>query len=648
MNRPQTAPYGAWTSPISADLIVAETIGLGDIVLSGDDTYWVESRPTEAGRAVIVKHSANGDIVNVTPAPFSARSAVHEYGGGAFTVQGDTVYFVNFKDQGIYKQTSGEQPEALIVVDGLRFADLVVDQTRQRLLCICEDHRNHAQNHEPVNCLAAIDLAGCKEPTILASGADFYASPALSPDGKQLAWLCWHHPNMPWDGTELYLAEFDDQGELSNPHPIAGSDSESVFQPQWSPDGVLHFVSDRSGWWNLYCWQNQTAQALKPMAAEFGLPQWVFCMSTYGFAADGQLLCSYGQEGIWQLAQLNSDEGTFTPIELPYSNISGIRATGQRLVFHGGSASHHDAIVELDLTAQQGKELRRASELDLAEDYLSQPEAISFPTSQGRTAHAFYYPPCNTDYQASSTNKPPLLVKGHGGPTSATSTSLNLSIQYWTSRGFAVVDVNYGGSTGYGREYRRQLDGQWGVVDVDDCIAAAQYLIDSGRVDGGRCAIRGNSAGGYTTLAALAFHSLFNAGASYYGISDLEILATDTHKFESRYLDRLIGSYPEEKQRYQQRSPINAIDQLSAPVIFFQGLEDKVVPPNQAELMVNALRDKGIPVAYVTFADERHGFRQAENIKRTLEAELYFYSHIFGFPLAEAIEPVTIENLEAI
>lgn len=643
MQEKQITPYGSWQSPISSDLIVADVVALGDIVLDGEKTYWLESRPSDAGRSVVV---AGEDI---TPQGYSVLSRVHEYGGGAYTVHAGVVYFVNLADQGVYRQTTGAEPAPLCVRDGLRFADLCVDARAGRLIAVCEDYNTEG---EPVNSLVAIGLTDGRLST-LAKGADFYSSPALNDDASRLAWLSWNHPNMPWDGTELWLAELAADGGIdlspSRSRCVAGGAEESLFQPQWGPDGALYFASDRSDWWNLYRCRaggdDTLIEALYPLPAEFALPQWVFAMSTYGFDDAGNIICAYRRDGNWTLARLDPDSKGFTAFQLPFTDIGGIRCQGRRAVFHAASATDAAAVVQLDLDSTEIKTLRRSSALAIDGEDISVAEPISFATTGGRTAHAFYYPPKNAKYRAASDELPPLLVKSHGGPTASTSSAFNPGIQYWTSRGFAVVDVNYGGSTGYGRDYRRQLDGQWGVVDVDDCAAAARFLIDTARADAARCAIRGNSAGGYTTLAALTFRELFRAGASYYGISDLQVLAQDTHKFESRYLDRLIGPYPQAKALYEQRSPLMHCDGLSAPVIFFQGLEDKVVPPNQAEVMVDALRRKGVAVAYVPFAGERHGFRQAANIKRALEAELYFYSRIFGFALADSIEPVPIDNL---
>ncbi len=634
--------YGSWPSPVTADAIVQGSVGLGDIVLDGADTYWTEARPSDAGRVVIVRHVANGEREECTPLEHSVGSRVHEYGGGAYTVAEGMIYYVNLHDQQIYRQRFAGPAVALTAQPNARFADLCWDGQRRRLLAVCEIH---ADQGEPENVLVAVSgKADGSEPVVLASGADFYSSPTLSPDGQHLAWLSWNHPNRPWDGTELWRAELDVAGWPQKAQAVAGGPQESIFQPQWGPDQRLYCVSDRNGWWNLYECQGQHLEPLWPMAAEFGLPQWVFAMSTYAINDDGVVYCAYCQEGRWSLGQLRPGQ-PLEPLATPYTQIDGLRSYGDRLVFRAGAPDQMSAIVERNPLDEVLQTLRHAGESPLAVEAISRPVPMRFPTSQGAQAHAFFYPPTHPEYQGLPGELPPLMVISHGGPTAATRTSLNLQVQFWTSRGFAVVDVNYRGSTGYGRAYQQALTGAWGEVDVADCVAAAEYLIAQGRVDPERCAIRGRSAGGYSTLAALTFHRLFRAGASYYGISDLETLARDTHKFEARYLDQLVGPYPAARDLYRQRSPIHHIDRLDTPIIFFQGLEDKVVPPNQAETMVAALRAKGLPVAYVTFAEERHGFKQAANIKRALEAELYFYARVFNFSLAEAIEPVPIDNL---
>ena len=510
-----------------------------------------------------------------------------------------------------------------------------------RLICVCEDHSGTG---EATNAIVAVDLDTGDE-TLLVGGEDFYAAPRLSPDGTTLAWLAWNHPNMPWDGCTLSIAPLGGDGLPGAAHRVAGGPAEAVFQPQWSPAGQLHFVSDRTGWWNLYRWHDGKAEALAPMEAEFGAPQWVFGLSTYGFASEGRIICTYNRRGTWQLAAIDTASGTLSPIDTPFTSISGLRVTPARVVFTAGSPSRGSAIVSLDLASGAIDTLRRASDLEIDPGYVSAPETIEFSTDSGLTAFGFFYPPVNDDFAAPAGELPPLLVMSHGGPTSATSATLSPRVQYWTSRGIAVLDVNYGGSTGYGRPYRERLNGAWGIVDAADCANGARHLVDAGRVDGSRLCITGGSAGGYTTLCALAFGDTFKAGASHYGVGDLEALARDTHKFESRYLDGLIGPYPERRDLYVERSPIHHLDGFDCPVVFFQGLEDEVVPPNQAEAMVAALRAKGVPVAYVTFAGEQHGFRQAENIKRALDGELTFYSRIFGFDLADPTEPLAIDNL---
>jgi dipeptidyl aminopeptidase/acylaminoacyl peptidase len=635
------APYGSWKSPITSDLIVAATIGFSQIVLDGDDIYWIEARPTEGGRNVIVRWTPDGRTTDLLPAPFNARTRAHEYGGGSFTTSQGVAYFSHFPDQRLYRQPLDGEPQPLTPMGALRYADAVVDHRRNRLTCVCEDHTS--PDKEPSNSLVSVDLATGTRQTLVA-GNDFYSSPRLSPDGARLAWLAWNHPNMPWDSTELWVGEFTSDGTVARKQHVTDGPAESIFQPQWSPDGVLYFVSDRSGWWNLYRWWNGQVEALCPMAAEFGRPQWVFGMSTYAFVSPRLLICAYSSQGTWRLAQLDTDSKKFTAIETPYTEIWDVHATPTHLVFGGGSSTDPASIVRLDLTTQQSTVLRRATTLTLDAGYLSAPQAIEFPTENGLTAHALFYAPRNKDYTAPTGEQPPLLVKSHGGPTAAAQTTLNLAIQYWTSRGIAVLDVNYGGSSGYGRAYRNRLKGQWGIVDVDDCVNGARFLVEKGLVDGNRLAITGGSAGGYTTLCALTFRNFFKAGASHYGISDLEALAHDTHKFESRYEESLVGPYPARQDLYRERSPIHFTDRLSCPLIIFQGMEDKVVPPNQAEKMVATLRAKGLPVAYVPFEGEQHGFRKAENIKRALDAELYFYSRVFGFSLADPVDPVKIEN----
>jgi len=639
------ASYGSWHSPISSDLIVAGTVRLGQVDLDGEDIYWIEGRPAEKGRNVIVKLCADGKTEDLIPMPFNARTRVHEYGGGSLVVSNGEVYFSNFADQRLYR--IGEDGEMIAITPEaeLRYADGVVDRLHNRMICVREDHLDAGR--EAVNTIVSVALDGGGEQVVLVSGNDFYSSPRLSPDGKRLAWLAWNHPNMPWDGTELWIADVQADGSLTNKTLVAGGVEESIFQPEWSPtdesyESVLYFVSDRSGWWNLYRWRNGEVEALCERDAEFGLPQWVFGMSTYAFLTSKQIICTYTELGVSRLAFLDVETQNLENIDTPYTQIEDLRSAAGKVLFVAGSPTEYASIASFDPATGRFETLRRSSDLKIDPGYISVSQAVEFPTENNLTAYGFFYPPQNKDYSAQVNELPPLLVMIHGGPTSSTSATLRLGIQYWTSRGIAVLDVNYGGSTGYGRAYRERLKGNWGVVDVDDCVNGARYLAKQGLVDGNRLAITGGSAGGYTVLCALAFRDLFKAGASHYGVSDLIALDEDTHKFESRYTFGLVGT---SRELYIARSPIHHIERLNAPVIFFQGLEDKVVPPNQSEMMVNALRAKGVPVAYVTFEGEQHGFRQAENIKRALDGELYFYSRIFGFDLSDPIEPVPIENL---
>lgn len=656
MHEPRVAPYGSWKSPITSDLIVRGSIGVSQPLIDGPNIYWVELRPTEGGRNVVVKHDASGVVTDETPPPFNARTRVHEYGGGDCAVADGAVCFSNFADQRLYCRKGEAAPVAITPAGEFRYADAIIDKTRGRLICVREDHTEAGR--EAVNTLVSIKLGGDKTSRetsgetagdVLVSGNDFYSSPRLSPDGSRLAWLTWNHPNMPWDGCELWVGQLGADGLLTTSERVAGGLEESIFQPEWSPDGKLCFVSDRTGWWNLYqldvAEPGATAEALAEMEAEFGLPQWVFGLSTYAFESAERIVCAYIESGISRLALIDIRTKKFEPIDCPYTDVRYVRASAGFAVMRAGSATEAASIVRLDLATRSFEVLRQSNSVEIDDAYLSTALAVEFPTEGGLTAHGFFYPPRNGDFTGPAGDHPPLLVLSHGGPTSAAATSLSLSIQYWTSRGIAVLDVNYSGSTGYGRAYRERLKDKWGIADVDDCANGARDLVGKGEVDGDRLMITGGSAGGYTTLCALTFRDAFNAGASHYGVSDAEALAKETHKFESRYLDGLMGPYPARRDIYFARSPINFTERLSCPTIFFQGLEDKVVPPNQAETMVEALRAKGIPVAYLPFAGEQHGFRQAKNIKRALDGELYFYSRVFGFELAEPVEPIEIDNL---
>ncbi len=621
---------------------------MGSVDVVGGGVYWLEGKPLEAGRIVLVRRASDTTRQELTPKPLSVRTRVHEYGGGAYVVDRSSVFFSNFADQRLYRQDVGADPKPITpeptIPAGLRYADAQLTPDGRLLVCVREVHESDGST--ATNELVVLAADGSTQARVIAAGHDFYSSPRISPDGTRIAWMVWDHPRMPWDGSEVCVGDLADDGSVSNSRVVAGGVAESIFQPEWSPSGELHFVSDRTGWWNLYRLRGERIEPLAPMQAEFGSPQWVFGMSTYAFLADGRIACIISQDGMDHLALLQ-DGQPIQNVDLPYTAFARrLRASGNTLVFIAASPTESSAVVRLDLAAGKREILGRSLEHEPEAKYVSRPRSIAFPTQDGNaTAYAIYYPPTNPDFVGPSGERPPLIVESHGGPTSMTQAQLALGTQFWTSRGFGVVDVNYGGSSGFGRAYRQRLNGQWGIVDTQDCISAARYLAGQGEVDASRLAIRGGSAGGYTTLCALVFHDDFAAGASYFGVADCEALAIDTHKFESRYLDGLIGPYPAARDVYYARSPIHFADQLSCPVILFQGLEDRVVPPAQAERMVEALRANELPFAYLAFEGEQHGFRKAETIQRTLEAELYFYSRVFNFPLAEPIEPVEIENL---
>ena len=669
------AAYGSWSTPITSELVVRSAAGLGGVSVDGDTVTWAEARPEEGGRTQLVQRVGDGPPVDLLPEGWNARTAVHEYGGGAWWVAGRTVWFANWADQRLHTLAGRATPVPVTpgpaIPRGDRWADGDVDPGGRWLLVVREHHPPGRGPAEVVNEIVVLDARGELAPRPLVSGPDFVSDPRWSPDGRRMCWVQWSHPDMPWDGGELCVADLratDVGPALAHPQVVAGrpdhgpggtGDGESVGQPRWATDGSLWFLSDRTGWWNLYRWMppaasgppgEGTVEPMVTMAAEIGVPQWVFGQSRYAFLSGGRAVFAYSRDGLDRLA-VRLPDGRVADLDVPYTSVASVEAAGDRAVFVGASGTTEPALVSVTVDAAGGAGdpvvLRPARDLGIGAGWFSVPEPISFPTSGGRTAHALFYAPTNPEAVPPPAEAPPLLVMIHGGPTSAARPMLQLGTQYWTSRGFAVVDVNYGGSTGYGRAYRNQLRDQWGVVDLDDCEAAARWLGEQGRVDPGRLCIRGGSAGGYTTLAALAFRDTFAAGASHFGVADLEALATETHKFESRYLDGLIGPYPARRDLYVERSPIHHVEGFDRPLIVLQGLEDEVVPPNQAEMIVDALRARNVPVAYVTFAGEQHGFRQAANIRRALDAELSFYAQVFRFALPpdEGIEPVEVENL---
>jgi dipeptidyl aminopeptidase/acylaminoacyl peptidase len=626
------APHGTWLSPLGAATVAAAGLRLGAVAVDGGDVYWLEGRPAEGGRNALVKRAADGRIEDVTPREMNVRTRVHEYGGGAYLVADAAVYFANFHDQRVYCQRPSLPPQPLTPEGECFYADFAIDRARTQLICVREDHSGAG---EPVNTLVRIPLAGTPSAgEVIASGYDFYSTPRLSADGARLAWLAWRHPQMPWDGTELWVADVTPEGTLAGARHVAGSAVESIYQPGWSPDGTLYFVSDRDGWWKLYRERGGAIEAVvrnPPADAEFGRPQWVFGTASWAFADADRIVAACTRAGVWQLSTVHVHTGLLTGLSTGLVPQEWMAATAEHVVLVAGSHDRPDAVVRLDLTRGYVEELRVSSTVELDPAYVSTPEAFEFPTEHGRTAHAFYYAPRNKNFVAPRGERPPLIVIGHGGPTTAARATFDLALQFWTSRGFAVADVNYGGSSGYGRDYRQRLNGQWGVVDVADVIHAARFLVTQGKADVRRLIVRGGSAGGYTTLASLTFYpGVFAVGASYYGVSDVEVLARDTHKFEARYLDTLIGPDPEMRDVYRARSPIHSVDRLACALILFQGLEDKVVPPNQSQMMADAVRAKGLPVEYLTFEGEQHGFRRADTIVRALEAELAFYQRVLA------------------
>lgn len=647
------SPYGSWHSPITVDLLVEKAVGLSYPRATNEAVYWLESRPEEGGRQVIVRLPVGGGQPDDVFGPsFNARTLVHEYGGLPYAVSGETVFFSNLADQRLYRVDAGGEPVA-ITKEGSserahRYAAPVVTPDGSHLFCVRERHSEPDTPSSVRNDVVMLPADGSSEPTVVAEGRDFFSHVTLSPDGRRLSWLCWDHPAMPWDETELWEAELGaDLLPLSRRH-VAGKGRESVTQPKYAPSGELYFLSDRTGWWNLYRETGEDeAVALSPVEAEIGGPDWAFGNSSYALLADGAVLAAISELGLERLGLLAPGGSSFATVQSPYTHYASLVASadGTFALAVAGSASEPSSVVRIDPQASVPVTPLRASRVvPVAEDYLSLPEPIEFPTEDERTAFALYYSPRNPDFTAPDGELPPLIVRSHGGPTGQSSSLLNLGIQFWTSRGFAVVDVNYGGSTGYGRAYRERLKGRWGILDLDDCVNAALYLVESGRADRSRLLIHGGSAGGYTTLCALTFRDVFAAGASYFGVADAGALARETHKFESRYLDGLIGPWPEAEETYHERSPLFHAELLRTPMILFQGLEDKVVPPSQAEAMVRALDEKQIPHAYVAYEGEQHGFRKAENIKRTAEAELYFYGRVLGFDPADNLEPVEIAH----
>ena len=637
-----TRPFGAWSSPLAARDLVAGSRDFSELGVDAGTLYFIESRPEERGRQALMRYLPGHGFEEVAPASFNVRSRIHEYGGGALSVGRNAVYFTHFDDQSLLRLAPGGAPEVLIPAGKRRFANCIEDSQRSRLICVLEDH-SHAG--EARNSLVSLSASSPSEPRVLFAGSDFVSAPSLDADGKRVAFLSWKHPNMPWDDVQLLVAELQDDGSVAGIATLNEGRHEAVLEPRWGPDGKLYFLSDRDNWWNLYRVENGAVRQLTHAKFELGRPAWRLNQRLYDFLPDGRIAALCNDSGTEGLVLIAPETGRIERVAPDLVGTGSLAVMGTSIFLVAGYADRPGGLFAFDANSGSLTLLRESRASALPPEYVSIGTALSFPTGDGETAHGFYYPPRNPNFRGPAGAAPPLIMTVHGGPTAHATAALNLAIQFWTTRGFAVFDLNYRGSTGFGRAYRHSLYPHWGSKDVEDAVSAARFLADSGRADRDKLLIRGGSAGGFTVLAAHAFHAVFAAGANHFGVSDMEALATDTHKFESRYLDQLVGPYPAMKEKYRALSPIHRPEGFKRPLIVFQGLDDKIVPPSQSEAIVQALKERGVPVAYLAFAGEQHGFRDARNIVRVLEAELYFYGKVLGFTPADAIEPVEIANL---
>jgi dipeptidyl aminopeptidase/acylaminoacyl peptidase len=638
------AAFGSWASPFKIERLTDRVVFLTEARGAGGVRWWLEGRPEEGGRQVLFRRDPDGTLIRLTPEGFNARSRVHEYGGAASLISGDLIVVSDFVTGRLNKVVAPEQVVPFTPEKLWRYADAVHDKARNRLIAVREDHEPEfvAQHGEWGNDLVAIDL-DTGAVTVLAEGADFYAAPRISPDGTTLAWLEWHHPNMPWDGTELFQAQFEADGSLGPRLLVAGSQTEWISQPRWSPEGILHFAAEPHGWMNLFRFANGEIETVTDYEAEFVGPDWQFGYCTYEFMGDGSILAIARSSGRDQLVRIDA-RGDLTPIDMPFTEMNGLCIDGDTVILRGAGPLNPASVVELAADGTMSV-LRSASPNKPEREDVSLPQHIEFTTTGGLTAYGNFYPPTNKAFVGPSDELPPLIVTSHGGPTAQAFSGIATGLQLFTSRGYAVLDVDYGGSTGYGKDYRKRLEGQWGIVDVDDCRNGAKHLAEQGLVDGNRLAIRGGSASGFTTLAALAFTDDFDAGCTYFGIGDLRAFVKDTHKFESRYLESLLGKWPEAKQVYLDRSPSLHAERITAPVLVQQGAEDKIVPIEEAERIVDALFERHVPHAYLVYPGEDHGFRGKDAIIRSFGAELSFYAQVFGFEPADEIEPLVIQFL---
>ena len=626
------APYGAWESRLTAAKIFEASDDVSALTADGDNLFFIEKRATANGRNILMQLDANDGSEQLTPSDLSVRSRVHEYGGRPYLADGDNIYYSRFTDQKLYRRSPGGEAQAL-TDDGLRYMECVADHFHGQLICVQEDHRGLG---EAVNTLVAIDLSADGEVRVLYEGTDFVKTPRLSPDGRSVAFITWSHPNMPWDDTQLRIVTLGADGLPEKSTEIPQTGNVAFSNPEFAEDGTLYFTADFANWLTLY-------RIGKDGDPELVLDQEVEIKS-YGLENESSAIVAYFKNGIAHIARVDLASGELSIIGAPFSSVSSVAISNHGAYFIAATATSKSAIYKLGEDSY--REIYRPSGPAIAEDQISVPKSITFPTGDGEEAYGFFYAPRNDNFAGPDGALPPLIVVVHGGPVGASYATLSLSIQYWTSRGFAVFAVNHRGSTGYGRAFRKKLYPNWGIVDIEDASNGVRWLAAQGLVDKEKVAIRGGSAGGYTTLGALAFGDSFKAGASYFGVSDLEILARETHKYESRYLDQLIGPYPEMRDVYIERSPINSADQIKSPLLLLHGLDDEVVPPNQSRMMFEILKQNCVPAAYLTFEGEGHGFRQPANQIKALESELDFYGQIFGFTPAGDIESVHVQRCE--
>ena len=641
----ESLSYLKWEPIIKPEKVFSDIVGINEVRVESNHAYWLEMRPAEKGRYVIVQASDDGTQKDVIPQGFNARTRVHEYGGGSYAVFEISVYFVNFSDQRLYSIKVGESSPTPLTPeknsDGSlgKYASLIVSSDGNKLLFVYEKEFEDKENE---NFIAGLDLRNkdLQEPVILAQGKDFYADVCMASDGKKIAWLAWDHPDMPWDSTELMIAEIEGL-VIENTVKVAGGGKQSICYPRFDQNNNLYFIMDKEkaeqdspyNWWNFYRYRDDKVEQITFEQAEFGEPHWVFGQSGYAILPNGQIVAKMTKDGKDTLVTVMPEEKYLTHLHEEFTYYSNIQTCGRNCIFFvGASLKKGAALYRLNPESLDLYELKRSSSLSINDDDISESEFISYSTKDGDKSYAYFYPPKNNQYELPADELPPLLVIAHGGPTASTKGYFSFIIQFWTSAGFAVVDVDYRGSTGFGRKYRDKLLGTWGVVDACDVADAVRYLVKEGRVEATKVAVRGGSAGGYMVQRVMTeYPDLFSVGASYYGIGNLITLVVETHKFESCYIDNLVGAkMPEGEALYKDRSPINHLDKLKSPMIIFQGSDDKIVTPECSREMARILKDRGICYEYVEYEGEAHGFRKKENNVDSLNRELKFYRDVFN------------------